>query len=108
SGALTYVAYFLVQFDQGHGWGYRYFHPAWIVVPLLAIKALDSAALRSYAATCAVLGLAVLTPLQAAQMEYFISRHLGQEPRTGAGETRAVIIDPRAGYYSWDLVQNDP
>jgi len=108
SGALTYAAYFFVQFDQGHGWGYRYFHPAWIVVPLLAVKALETPALRSYAAACAVLGLVLLTPLQAAQMEHFIARHLAQRPSSSGGEARVVIIDPRAGYYPWDLVQNDP
>ena len=38
SGLLTYFGYFLVPFDQGHGWGARYFHSAWLVLPLLAAR----------------------------------------------------------------------
>ena len=36
SALLTFFAYFVIPFDQGHGWGYRYFHSAWGVLPVLA------------------------------------------------------------------------
>ena len=32
SAVLTFVGYLFVTFDQGHGWGYRYFHSAWGVI----------------------------------------------------------------------------
>ena len=36
SAVLTFAGYLFVRFDQGHGWGYRYFHSAWGAVPILA------------------------------------------------------------------------
>lgn len=117
SALLTYFGYFFVPLDQGHGWGFRYFHSAWLVLPLFAVHALQPAEvyapaatgrLRGYVAACALLGLAVMTTVQGAQIERFVSRHLAQLPaREGAGP-RVVFIEPAAGYYSEDLVQNDP
>src|SRR6185295_917061 len=34
--AATFLGYFFVPFDQGHGWGYRYIPSAWFVVPVFA------------------------------------------------------------------------
>jgi len=45
--ATMFLGYFLVPFDQGHGWGYRYLHPAWFVLPLLAALALTGSDVRS-------------------------------------------------------------
>jgi hypothetical protein len=42
SAVLTFVGYLFVRFDQGHGWGYRYFHSAWGAVPILAGCAMTS------------------------------------------------------------------
>lgn len=110
SALLTFFAHFLVRFDQGHGWAYRYFHAAWLVLPLLAAgAALDKRAaspLRDYLAGCAVLSLAILTTFSALQVEHHISRHLSQFPTAAKGSARVVIIN--RGYYSWDLAQNDP
>ncbi|HUN67307.1 MAG TPA: hypothetical protein VMU46_00805 [Burkholderiales bacterium] len=109
---LTYLAYFLVRFDQGHGWGYRYFHAAWLALPLLAAGATENregdAPLRGYLAGCAVLGCAILTTLSALQVEHFIARHLSQLPAAAGGGARVIIIDKTTGYYPWDLAQNDP
>ena len=109
SALLTYFAYFVVSFDQGHGWGFRYFHSAWLALPLFATAALrQSASLAGYLAASAALSLAALTPFQALQVERFVARHLSQLPGTTRGEPRVVFIDPAGGYYNWDLVQNDP
>jgi hypothetical protein len=112
SALLTYFAYFLVRFDQGHGWGYRYFHAAWLALPLLAAGATENKEgvppLRGYLAGCAVLSVAILTTLSALQIEHFIARHLSQLPGADKGSARVVIIDKTIGYYSWDLAQNDP
>jgi len=110
SGLLTYFGFFLVPFDQGHGWGARYFHSAWLVLPLLAVRVLraPNAALSGYVAGCAILSLALLTSLRALQVEQFIARHLAQLPATSSGEARVLIIDGRNSYYGWDLVRSDP
>lgn len=110
SGLLTYVGYFFVPFDQGHGWGARYFHSAWLVLPLLAVRVLraPNAALSGYVAGCAILSLAILTSLRALQVEQFIARHLAQLPAAASGEAKVLIIDGRNSYYGWDLVRSDP
>jgi len=112
SALCTYLAYFLVRFDQGHGWGARYFHSAWLAVPLFAASALRLSPspknLSGYLAGCALLGLLVLTPFQVLQAERFASRHRAQLPAAAAGEPRVLFIDPAGGYFNWDLAQNDP
>lgn len=40
SAIVTFLTYFVVRYTQGHGWGYRYFHSAWGVLPILATGAL--------------------------------------------------------------------
>lgn len=107
SAVLTYLGYFLFRYDQGHGWGYRYFHSAWLVLPLFA-AAVGNRATRGYLAACALLSLALMTGLRAVQVEGFIGRHLEQLPPAGAGQARVVIVDAAKGYYAQDLVQNDP
>ena len=114
SALLTYFGYFLVRFDQGHGWGYRYFHGAWLALPLFALAALGRAReaspargeLRGFLAGCALLGV-LLTGLYALHVERFIARHLAQMPSAAAG-ARVLIVDASHGYYRVDLVQNDP
>src|SRR5205823_3050257 len=65
SAMLTFAGYFFVQCDQGHGWGARYFHSAWGVLPLLGAAAFlpradddeDSRRLAGIAGTAAILSL---------------------------------------------------
>jgi hypothetical protein len=107
---LTYLGYQCLPIYQGHGWGYRYFHQAWLALPLLAVAGLrvaPQAALGGYLAGSALLSLALLTPFQALQVRTFVDRHLAQLPPIPA-QVRVVLINPLAGYYSWDLAQNDP
>ena len=49
-----------------------------------------------------------MTPFFAWQVHDFIGKHLAQLPQSGPGVPRVVIVDPTGGYYSQDLVQNDP
>ena len=113
SAALTALGYCFVPFDQGHGWGYRYFHSAWMAIPLLACAAIhargkreDARGLAGFASACALGSLLVLTPLRAHQVHAFISRHLAQLPRAERGEAELVLLNTAAGYYTIDLVQN--
>lgn len=111
SALLTYFAYFVVRFDQGHGWGFRYFHSAWLVLPLFAVRAIAAPGrghLAGYLAGCALLSLVVLTGFRALQVEQFVARHLSQLPVAATGEARVRIVNPTNGYYAWDLIQNDP
>jgi hypothetical protein len=109
AGVLTYAGYFLLPFAQGHGWGYRYFHSAWLVLPLVAVVwARPRPALAGYLAACALLSLVLLTTLRALQVEQFIARHVAQLPAARQADAHFIFVDLRGGYYVWDLVQNDP
>jgi hypothetical protein len=73
-----------------------------------ALRSQPQSALSGYLAGCAILSLVLLTTFQALQVRSFIARHLDQLPAVAGGEVRVVIVNPRSGYYAWDLVQNDP
>jgi hypothetical protein len=113
SAALTFVAYLFVTFDQGHGWGYRYFHPAWGVIPILAGCAMahsnkTHARLVSFAGAAAILGLIAIVPVQLFQINEVILGHLaliGAPLRPG---NNVYFIHPRGGFYVADMVQIDP
>jgi hypothetical protein len=129
SAIVTVIGYFFVPVDQGHGWGYRYFHSAWMALPLLAAAAMyqpawggggsrDSAArtarwfedadTKAYVTTCILLTLTFGIGLRAWQIEDFVARDLQQVPAYQGTERRVVIVDPTLSFYGADLVQNDP
>jgi hypothetical protein len=118
SGLLTLFGFCFVLLDQGHGWGYRYFHSAWFVLPLLAVFAFrardasavapDTSDMRAFAIHCAVIFLVVGVGQRALQMREFIGDHLAQQPAYQGTEPRVVFIDPRNSFYGYDLLQNDP
>jgi hypothetical protein len=109
----TLLGYAFIVFDQGHGWGARYLHPAWGALPLLASVALtaDSRAsleLRRLVAAAAVLSLVLATALRAWQIEAYLSTHLSQLPPHDPDERQVVLIRYDRVNYTADLVQNDP
>lgn len=116
--ATTFLGYFLVPFDQGHGWGYRYIHSAWFVLPLLAAIPLAGSDvrkdddLRRMCAWAVVLSALLATGLRLTQVDTFISRQRAQVPplaaRADPGHPQVVFVNIRAGFYTNDLVQNDP
>jgi hypothetical protein len=113
SAILTFVAYFFVRFDQGHGWGYRYFHSAWGVVPILAGCAMverphTNGRLVSFAGATAILSLLFLIPYQMTQIDQFISQHLAQLAPPRRPGNNIYFIHPLGGYYLADMIQVDP
>jgi hypothetical protein len=117
SAVLTFVAYFFVRFDQGHGWGYRYFHSAWGTVPILAGCAMTNQSERasqehlrlvSFAGAVAIMNLFIVVPFQLHQISGFISQHLAQLPAPKRPGNNVYFIHPRGGFYVADMVQIDP
>lgn len=116
--AVTFLGYFLVPFDQGHGWGYRYLHSAWFVLPLLAAIPLAGTDgrrdedLRRMAAWAVVLSAILATGLRLIQVDTFISRQRAQVPPLAtpadAQRPEVVFVNIRSGFYTRDLVHNDP
>jgi hypothetical protein len=113
SAAVTFVAYLFVKFDQGHGWGYRYFHSAWGVIPILAGCAMTDRSqanlrLASFAGATAILSLLVMVPFQMSQIERFISAHLALIPPPKRPGNNIYFIHPLGDFYVADMAQIDP
>jgi hypothetical protein len=113
SALLTFFAYFAIPFDQGHGWGYRYFHSAWGVLPVLAaagtirLAAVDGTRVLRQMALLALLSLVTANALRFVQMGDFMASHLAQFPPRVEAERRVVLHNGK-GFYALDLIQNDP
>jgi hypothetical protein len=122
SALLTLAGYLLVPADQGHGWGFRYFHSAWIVLPLLGAgalarvptpertgaSALEDDETRTFVVACAMLTLVFGVGLRAYQIRTFITDDLNQMPAYAGTERRVILLEVRGAFYGEDLVQNDP
>ena len=113
SALVTFFGYFFVVFDQGHGWGNRYFHSAWGVLPILAACAFagERAAderLTAFAGAATVLSLVLLVPYQLYQIDGFIGRHLAQIPAPKRPGNDVFFVNPAGGFYIGDMIQNDP
>jgi hypothetical protein len=113
SAVLTFVGYFFVRLDQGHGWGFRYFHSAWGTIPILAGCAMSRTAapqerLVSFAGAASVLSLLILVPFQMVQIDGFISRHLAQIPSPRAPGNNVYFMTGKGGFYMADMIQIDP
>jgi hypothetical protein len=125
SGLLTFVGFLFVAPDQGHGWGFRYFHSAWLVLPVLTTAfivsispelrvgrteapAKEGTETRAFVVACALLSLVFGVGLRASQIREFVNDQLGQLPRYTGTEPRVVVIEADKGFYALDLVQNDP
>ncbi len=121
SALLTLIGYLFVPVDQGHGWGYRYFHSAWMALPMLAagafaarpspggeIRGFEDNETCAFVVNCALLTLVVGIGLRAVQIHQLIADDVRQVPSYSGKEPGVVIIDPRFMFYGQDLVQNDP
>jgi hypothetical protein len=112
SALVTLVCYFFVPFDQGHGWGYRYFHSAWFVLPLFAaalVSQPSQAWIRSVMLPAVLFSCVLGTGLRAYQVRTFMDAQLAQIPSLpNPGHEREVVFVRSRGYYMVDLVQNDP
>jgi hypothetical protein len=113
SAVLTFVGYVFFIFDQGHGWGYRYFHSAWGVVPILAACAMTvrpepSGRLAAFAGAAAMLNLLLVVPVQMMQIDAIITSHSAQLPAPRRPGNNVYFIHAPGGFYLADLVQSDP
>ena len=121
SAVTTLLGYLFVPADQGHGWGFRYFHSAWVALPILAAAALtrrpgmtdptrafeddDS---HTFVLGCVLLTLIAGVGLRAKQIHEFVADDLTQLPAYSGTERRVVIINTDGSFYGDDLVQNEP
>lgn len=115
SALTTLLGYLILPVDQGHGWGYRYFHSAWMALPLLAAGALarvsvgtqqgsqpastllEDSESRTYLVACALLTLTLGCSLRAVQVRDLISTQLRLAPAYTGSERRVIIMSPVVG-----------
>jgi hypothetical protein len=111
SALVALIAYSLIPFNQGHGWGDRYFHPSWGVLPLLSALALVDPRARRWrrpVLAAALLALVAANGLRLWQVDRFVERHLAQLPPLPAEGRAVCFLHPEGGSYVSDLYQNDP
>lgn len=105
--ALTFVFYLFVPYDQGHGWGFRYIHPVWGALALVAALWIAQAPEASKKLGAALLAAGLLaTPVFLWQTRATVDDALSYrlEPE-GPGDW-IVFVSLDTGRYRWDLVQN--
>jgi len=117
SVALTLLAYWFVPFNQGHGWGFRYFHPVWGALPVLAAGALLRYRegrerwrnrLAGFAVTAALLSLVFGNGMRMVQVDRFIERRLSRRPVAQEGGRQVCFVSLQQCRSAGDLVKNDP
>ena len=111
---VTYLFYFFVVMDQGHGWGYRYLHTSWSAVPVLAgafvyrrTRGVESALWRSWGGGLAVAGL-LITPFYLWQVRTNITDSLAMRIDAPDEGRWVVFVAPDTMHYTVDLVQDYP
>ncbi len=116
SAVLTYLFYWVIPLDQGHGWGYRYFHTAWAALPIYAAAFIasrpaterDGIAWRQWAGGLALASLLLSTPVQFRQVDETISEHRGQLLPVPKDGHWILFVALQRGLYTWDMIQNFP
>lgn len=118
SAVSTFLGYlFLMPDDQGHGWGDRYFHAAWGVLPILAYawiveihrESPDRARLLLVRIGIGAMAYFLLAfPQRLWQVHNHMQEHLAQVPQSSKGVPGEVVLLNGSGFYAVDLVQNDP
>jgi hypothetical protein len=118
SAVATFLGYLVLQSDdQGHGWGDRYFHAAWGVLPILAYAWIDeirkgspelARMILARIGVGAVAYFLLAVPLYSWQVHQHIREHLAQLPQVSKGVPGQTVLLNGYGFYAVDLVQNDP
>lgn len=116
SGFLTFIGYLFVPFDQGFGWGYRYFHAAWFVLPLLATAAVfgrgqgvkDSSEISvPLVLRAAVLSLLLLAPAKGFVMYRYTTDLWNQLPPHHHRDDE-ILFKNSVGHWALFVIQNPP
>jgi hypothetical protein len=115
--ALILIVHALLMPTQGHGWGFRYLHPALAFFSLLAVhgahqlhQRLSTASARHFWSTVRLLALVSLAalPLRAIQVESFVRPFWSSSELISHSAAEIVIVDDHRLWFGVDLVRNDP
>jgi hypothetical protein len=112
---LTFGFYYFFYLDQGHGWGYRYFHGTLSCLVLVAVAGWEVLAEKSGRGIARVFlwvsvaaSLLIALPLRCYQAETLIRPFARAAEAVHSMKAEVVGIDPHLAWYSADLIRNDP
>ena len=112
---LTVIVYFFFKTDQGHGWGYRYFHGVlgnFVILAAMGAEFVREQGVRSSLHRIlwlnAALVVLVFLPLRAYQVETFITPFSRASTYLAGLPDRYVLLENGGIWYGSDLVRNDP
>jgi hypothetical protein len=111
----TLVFYYFFSCDQGHGWGYRYFHGALSSLILVAVAGWRSLGeeigwrpVRRFVLAGAALSFLVALPLRCHQAESFIRPFAYAAEKIHSANSQVLGLNLLGTWYSADLIRNDP
>jgi hypothetical protein len=112
---LTFAFYLLFPQNQGHGWGYRYIYGALGNAALLgavgtgvAAKWMRRDTVHTMVAISVAATLVIQLPLRLRQTERFVRPYATANAFIASRPAPLIAVDFAQGWYSWDLVRNDP
>lgn len=112
---LTFAFYLLFPATQGHGWGYRYIYGALgnlmlvgATGTMLMAESIGATAVKTLLAASLALSALYQIPLRLVQSEAFVRPFATAIHFLATRPAPLVGVDFRQGWYSWDLVRNDP
>ncbi len=116
--ALTLAAMVVLLPYQGHGWGYRYLHGLLGSACLLAawtwdrltqgLAGAERGVARLALLVIAALSVCVLFPLRAWQAHAFVHPYARADHAIRHADADLVLVDDIDGWFTIDLVRNDP
>ena len=112
---LTFGFYYFFYLDQGHGWGYRYFHGTLACLIIVAVagwralaERIEPRRLRNFMAAGVAASLFIQLPLRCYQAETFTRPFARASEMIHSIPVQVVGLNPLDAWYSADLVRNGP
>ena len=112
---LTFGFYYFFYMDQSHGWGYRYVHGSLGCLVLIAVAGWERLSemagdrtAKIFVTLALVISILFLLPLRGVEAESFIRPYARTAAAMHALPVDIVVFDPFDGWYSADLLRNDP
>ena len=112
---ITFAFYYFFRPDQGHGWGYRYFHGSISCLILVAvagwhslIEEIGARPACQYLSAALAISLAVALPLRCWQVETFIRPFAQSSEMIHSAKAEVVAVNLLDCWYAADLIRNDP
>ena len=112
---FTFGFYYFFCLDQGHGWGYRYFHGALSCLILVAVAGWDwlvqkvgAHPARRFLTAGVAASLLLALPLRCYQAESFVRPFARAAKAIHSINAPVVGVNLIGTWYSADLIRNDP